>query len=111
MDNIVELEELDDNNSIDIDIEIESRNNNNNNNNIKAEIFGWVGSISILSAYIITTYDYIDEDYIYIIDLLNIFGSVNVGSSLLINKIISLFMMELVWFTIASISLINHINN
>ena len=109
MDNIVELEELDDNNSIDIDIEIESRNNNNNN--IKAEIFGWVGSISILSAYIITTYDYIDEEYKYIIDLLNIFGSVNVGSSLLINKIISLFMMELVWFTIASISLINHINN
>lgn len=103
MDNIVELEELDDTTPLDIEYK--------NNNNIKAEIFGWIGSISILSAYVVTTYDYIDDDYKYIIDIMNIFGSVNVGSSLLIKRILSLFMIELVWFTIASISLLNHIIN
>lgn len=73
----------------------------------KDDIFGISGSISLLTAYGISTNQLCDNKII--IDMLNLYGSAGVGYNCYCKKAIPPLLLELSWFSIASLSLLKHL--
>jgi hypothetical protein len=76
----------------------------------KVELFGWIGSVAVLTAYGLHTNNVIEEENNkYIIDIINIFGSLNIGVILVLRKVWSLLFIEVVWIVLSVISFIKHV--
>ena len=73
----------------------------------KDDIFGITGSMSLLTAYGISTNQLCDN--LLIIDLLNLYGSAGVGYNCYCKKAIPPLILELSWFSIAGLSLLKHL--
>ena len=72
------------------------------------ELCGWLGSLSIITAYACITLDY---DRLLLIDSMNLFGSFSVGYICYIKKVWQAMLLEVIWFGIATYSFINNIIN
>ena len=72
------------------------------------EFYGLTGSVSIIIAYILTSFD---SDRFIIIDIFNLYGSSAVGFVCFRSKVWSATLLEVVWFGIASYSFIGHTMN
>ena len=72
------------------------------------ELCGWLGSFSIIAAYACITLDY---DKLLLIDGMNLYGSFSVGYICYRKKVWQAMFLEVIWFGIATYSLINNITN
>ena len=70
------------------------------------ELCGWLGSLSIIVAYAFVTLDY---DRLLLIDSMNLYGSFSVGYICYKEKVWQAMSLEVIWFGIATYSLINNI--
>lgn len=89
----------------------------NNYSNIKKEIkdgckhklielYGWTGSVSVITAYGLTTINY---DKKIFIDICNLYGSLSIGIICYRAKVWQAMILEIGWFGIGIYSLINNI--
>jgi len=69
-------------------------------------LYGWSGSISVIIAYGLTTFE---NDNLVCIDLLNIYGSISIGYICFRKKVWQVAILEVAWFCICFFSLIEHI--
>ena len=70
----------------------------------KDDIYGWTGSITVLTAYALTTFK-IDE--LMLIDILNIYGSLSIGYICYKKRVWQAFILEVAWFGISIYSFID----
>jgi len=70
------------------------------------EVFGWLGSLSIITAYLCIT---LETGNPLFIDSMNLYGSFSVGYLCYLKKAWQGMSLEVVWFGIASYSFTNHI--
>jgi len=70
------------------------------------EVCGWLGSLSIIAAYTCIT---LKKGNLLFIDCMNLYGSLSVGYLCYVKKAWQGMSLEVVWFGIATYSLINHI--
>ena len=71
------------------------------------DYLGISGSFFLIAAYFCTTYKIYDKPIL--IDLFNLYGSGTVGFNCLVKNAYSPFVLEVVWFIIAVVSLFNNI--
>ena len=69
------------------------------------EVCGWLGSLSIITAYICIT---LKSGNPLFIDSMNLYGSFSVGYLCYLKKAWQGMSLEVVWFGISSYSFINH---
>ena len=70
------------------------------------EAYGWSGSLSVITAYGMTTLELEEKK---IIDLLNMYGSLSIGYMCYRKKVWQAFVLEVAWFGFGFYSLIHHI--
>jgi hypothetical protein len=73
------------------------------------DIYGWSGSLCVLTAYTVTSLEIEEwrESYaVDLLDLLNLYGSLAIGSLCYRAKIWPAFSLEVAWFGIAGYSLL-----
>lgn len=78
-------------------------------NNIKEQlyiIYGWTGSISVITAYGLTSFE--SEEY-FLIDILNLYGSLAIGIMCYKAKVWQATILEIAWFGVGIYSLIKNI--
>tara|TARA_B110000208_G_scaffold191437_1_gene258278 strand:+ start:2871 stop:3128 length:258 start_codon:yes stop_codon:yes gene_type:complete len=81
--------------------------NKSNKNITRIEFLSWIGSLIVVIAYFMTSFEITDKKYI--MDILNIIGSVFLAYLLYIKKVWSSLALELVWIFISIISLIKNL--
>ena len=69
------------------------------------DIYGWSGSLSVLTAYTFTTLEKYEEGPV--IPLLNLYGSLSIGYLCYRSKVWQALSLEVAWFILAFYSLIN----
>jgi hypothetical protein len=69
-------------------------------------IYGWSGSLSVITAYGLTTFE---NDNVICIDILNLYGSVSIGYICFRKQVWQATILEIAWFCIGLYSLIEHI--
>jgi hypothetical protein len=74
-----------------------------------SDIFGTTGTVTLIGAYIMTTYDQFGVKNLLIIDLLNIYGSFALSYDCLVKKTYPPLLLESVWFIISTTSLIRRV--
>ena len=72
----------------------------------KDDIYGWTGSMTVLTAYALTTFK-IDE--LMLIDILNIYGSLSIGYICYKKRVWQAFILEVAWFGISIYSFIDRV--
>ena len=72
------------------------------------EVCGWLGSLSIIIAYICIT---LESGNLLFIDSMNLYCSFSVGYLCYLKKAWQAMTLEVVWFGISSYSFINHVIN
>lgn len=72
------------------------------------QLYGWTGSVAVITAYGFVTFDY--EKNIWI-DILNLYGSFSIGLICFKGKIWQAMILEIAWFSVAIYSLINNLTN
>lgn len=72
------------------------------------ELIGWTGSISVISAYTLTT---TDNDNLLLIDILNLYGSAVIGYMCFRAKVWQAATLEVAWFGVGVYSMIDNIIN
>ena len=70
------------------------------------DIYGWTGSMTVLTAYALTTFK-IDE--LMLIDILNIYGSLSIGYICYKKRVWQAFILEVAWFGISIYSFIDRV--
>ena len=70
------------------------------------DIYGWSGSLSVISAYTLTTFD---SDEILLIDSLNLYGSLAIGIMCYRARVWQATLLEIAWFGVGTYSLIKNI--
>ena len=70
------------------------------------DIYGWTGSMTVLTAYTLTTFK-IDE--LMLIDILNIYGSLSIGYICYKKRVWQAFILEVAWFGISIYSFIDRV--
>ena len=70
------------------------------------DLYGWSGSLCVLTAYTVTSLEIEEWHESYAVDLLNLYGSLAIGSLCYRAKIWSALSLEVAWFGIASYSLL-----
>ena len=68
-------------------------------------IYGWSGSISVISAYGLTSFD---SDKLVLIDCLNLYGSLSIGIMCYRAKVWQATILEIAWFIVGSYSMIQN---
>ena len=81
--------------------------NNSNNKISRIEVLSWIGSLIVVIAYFLSSLEITDKKYI--MDILNIVGSVFLAYLLYIKKVWSSFSLEIIWIIISIISLIKNL--
>jgi len=69
-------------------------------------IYGWSGSISVITAYGLTSFE--SEEYL-LIDILNLYGSLAIGIMCYKAKVWQATILEIAWFGVGTYSLIKNI--
>ena len=69
-------------------------------------LYGWSGSVSVIIAYGLTTFE---NDNVLCIDVLNLYGSMAIGYICFSKKVWQAAILEVAWFCIGFYSLIEHI--
>jgi len=69
-------------------------------------IYGWSGSISVISAYGLTSFD---SDKLVMIDYLNLYGSLSIGIMCYRAKVWQATILEIAWFGVGTYSLIKNL--
>ena len=69
-------------------------------------IYGWSGSISVITAYGLTSFE--SEEYLWI-DILNLYGSLAIGYVCFRAKVWQAASLEVAWFCIGLYSMIKNI--
>lgn len=71
-------------------------------------IYGWTGTITVVLAYGLTSFD--SEEYL-LIDILNLYGSLSIGYTCYRSRVWQALVCEIIWFSIGIYSLINNISD
>jgi hypothetical protein len=71
-------------------------------------IYGWTGTITVVLAYGLTSFD--SEEYL-LIDILNLYGSLSIGYTCYRSRVWQAFVCEIIWFSIGIYSLIKNISD
>ena len=71
-------------------------------------IYGWTGTVSVVIAYGLTSFD--SEEYL-LIDILNLWGSLSIGYTCYRARVWQALVCEIIWFSIGIYSLIKNILN
>ena len=69
-------------------------------------IYGWTGTISVVLAYGLTSFD--SEENL-LIDILNLYGSLSIGFICYRSRVWQALVCEIIWFSIGIYSLIKNI--
>ena len=69
------------------------------------EVYGWSGSLSVIAAYGMTTFESDDK---IMIDFMNMYGSASIGYVCYRKKVWQAFVLEVAWFGIGFYSFIRH---
>ena len=69
-------------------------------------IYGWSGSISVITAYGLTSFE--SEEYLWI-DILNLYGSLAIGLLCYRAKVWQATTLEIAWFGVGTYSLLKNI--
>lgn len=69
------------------------------------DVYGWTGSISVITAYALTTFKI---DQLLLIDILNLYGSLAIGYICYRGKVWQAVVCEIIWFGVGSYSVIKH---
>ena len=72
----------------------------------KDDIYGWTGSMTVLTAYTLITFK-VDE--LMLIDILNMYGSLSIGYICYKKRVWQAFILEVAWFGVSIYSFINNI--
>tara|TARA_Y100000287_G_C14142045_1_gene315212 strand:- start:544 stop:843 length:300 start_codon:yes stop_codon:yes gene_type:complete len=78
-------------------------------NNIKEQlynIYGWTGSISVITAYGLTSFE--SDEYL-LIDILNLYGSLAIGITCFKARVWQATVLEVAWFGVGTYSLVKNI--
>jgi hypothetical protein len=70
------------------------------------ELYGWSGSISVITAYGLTTFG---SDKHLLIDILNLYGSLSIGIMCYKAKVWQATLLEVAWFGVGTYSIIKNI--
>ena len=70
------------------------------------ELYGWTGSLSVITAYGLTS---LNSDKLLLIDSLNLYGSLSIGYMCWRSRVWQAVSLEIGWFIIGSYSLIMNI--
>ena len=70
------------------------------------DIYGWSGSISVITAYGLTTFG---SDKHLLIDILNLYGSLAIGIMCYRAKVWQAALLEVAWFGVGTYSIIKNI--
>ena len=73
---------------------------------ILIETYGWTGSLSVISAYTLTSFE---SDELILIDILNLYGSLAIGLLCYRARVWQATLLEIAWFGVGSYSLIKNI--
>ena len=73
---------------------------------ILIETYGWTGSLSVISAYTLTSFE---SDELILIDILNLYGSLAIGLLCYKARVWQATLLEIAWFGVGSYSLIKNI--
>ena len=71
-------------------------------------IYGWTGTITVVIAYGLTSFD--SDEYL-LIDCLNLYGSLSIGYTCYRSRVWQAVILEAVWFGIASVSLVRNLTD
>jgi hypothetical protein len=71
------------------------------------EVYGWTGSLSVITAYGLTT---LESDKKLLIDCLNLYGSLAIGYICYKGKVWQAMTLEIAWFAVGVYSLITNLN-
>jgi len=69
------------------------------------DIYGWSGSIAVISAYALTSFDH---DNLLLIDVLNLYGSLAIGTLCYKAKVWQATILEIAWFIVGTYSMIKN---
>ena len=69
-------------------------------------LFGWSGSLSVITAYGLTSFD---SDELILIDILNLYGSLAIGLLCYRARVWQATLLEIAWFGVGTYSLIKNI--
>ena len=69
------------------------------------DIYGWSGSISVITAYGLTTFG---SDKYLLIDILNLYGSLAIGIMCYRAKVWQATLLEVAWFGVGTYSIIKN---
>ena len=70
------------------------------------DLYGWSGSISVITAYGLTTFG---SDKHLLIDILNLYGSLSIGIMCYKAKVWQATLLEVAWFGVGTYSIIKNI--
>jgi len=70
------------------------------------DVYGWSGSISVITAYALTS---MDSDNLLLIDVLNLYGSLAIGILCYRAKVWQAASLEVAWFCVGTFSMIKNI--
>ena len=73
---------------------------------ILIETYGWTGSLSVISAYTLTSFE---SDELILIDILNLYGSLAIGLLCYRARVWQATLLEIAWFGVGTYSLIKNI--
>ena len=73
---------------------------------ILIETYGWTGSLSVISAYTLTSFE---SDELILIDILNLYGSLAIGFLCYRARVWQATLLEIAWFGVGTYSLIKNI--
>lgn len=69
------------------------------------DILGTTGTISVLTAYALTTNELVEEKVV--MDALNMYGSLTIGYNCWCKKTYPPLVLQVAWFSIAAVSFVN----
>jgi len=69
------------------------------------DIYGWTGTISVIIAYALTSFE-VEQDIL--IDILNIYGAFSIGYITFLAKVWQAFACEVIWLMIGLYSLVKN---
>jgi hypothetical protein len=67
------------------------------------DIYGWTGSVSVITAYALTT---LKIDSLFLIDILNLYGSLAIGYICYRSQVWQALVCEIIWFGVGTYSII-----
>ena len=70
------------------------------------DLYGWSGAVSVITAYALTSFDH---ENLLLIDVLNLYGSLAIGTLCYKAQVWQAAILEIAWFFVGSYSMIKNI--